>query len=29
MYLGIKMITQTSRFSFTFRYWRTIAASAE
>jgi hypothetical protein len=29
MYLVTKMITQISRFSFMFRYWRTIAASAE
>jgi hypothetical protein len=29
MYLVTKMIPETSRFSFTFRYWRTIAASAE
>jgi hypothetical protein len=29
MYLVTKMITQYSRFSFIFRYWRTVAASAE
>jgi hypothetical protein len=29
MYLVTKMITPISRFSFTFRYWRTIAAAAE
>ena len=29
MYLVTKMITQFSRFSFMFRYWRTVAASAE
>jgi hypothetical protein len=29
MYLETTMILHTSRFSFTFRYWRTIAASAE
>jgi hypothetical protein len=29
MYLGFKMILQSSRFSFILRYWRTIAASAE
>jgi hypothetical protein len=29
MYLVTKMITQYSRFIFTFRYWRTVAASAE
>jgi hypothetical protein len=29
MYRVTKMITQFSRFIFTFRYWRTVAASAE
>ena len=29
MYLGFKMISQSSRISFILRYWRTIAASAE
>jgi hypothetical protein len=29
MYLDSKMILHSSRFSITFRYWRTIAASAE
>ncbi len=29
MYLGSKMNSQSSRFSFILRYWRTIAASAE
>jgi hypothetical protein len=29
MYLVTKMITQDSRFSFIYRYWRTVAASAE
>ena len=29
MYLVTKMIAQYSRFSFIYRYWRTVAASAE
>jgi hypothetical protein len=29
MYLGLKMILQSSRISFIYRYWRTVAASAE
>jgi hypothetical protein len=29
MYLVTKMIPQFSRFTFTYRYWRTVAASAE
>ena len=29
MYLGTKMNSQSSRFSFILRYWRSIAASAE
>jgi hypothetical protein len=29
MYLGMKMNSQSSRFPFILRYWRTVAASAE
>jgi hypothetical protein len=29
MYLGTKMILQSSRFSIILRYWRDLAASAE
>jgi hypothetical protein len=29
MYCGETMMTFSSRFWFTFRYWQTVAASAE
>jgi len=29
MYLVTKMILHSSRISFIYRYWRTVAASAE